>query len=111
TERLAATMEADPEGVAAMFTTGVHGVYASINRIYRDASSTTSLNSLGASIRKYTTQLSDISESRTEIAEQQEKLRARLAGQFTTSESRIGMLNSTMAMLENQIAQWNRSDS
>ncbi|WP_226632915.1 flagellar filament capping protein FliD [Novosphingobium profundi] len=111
TERLAATMEADPEGVAAMFTTGVHGVYASINRIYRDASSTTSLNSLGASIRKYTTQLTDISESRTEIAEQQEKLRARLAGQFTTSESRIGMLNSTMAMLENQIAQWNRSDS
>ncbi len=111
TDRLSATIAADPEGVSAMFTTGVYGVYATIDKIYRSASSTTGLNSLGASIKKYTAQLTKVSDSQTDIAEQQEKLRARLASQFTTSESRIGLLNSTKTMLESQIAQWNKTSS
>lgn len=109
TERLAATMEADPEGVAAMFTNGVYGVYATIDKIYLNTSSTTKLDSLGSSIKKYNAQLTDIADSQAEIADQQEALRARLASQFTVSETRIGMLNSTQAMLESQIAQWNKS--
>ncbi|MBT0670438.1 flagellar filament capping protein FliD [Novosphingobium profundi] len=111
TTRLNATIAADPEGVSAMFTTGVYGVYASVDKIYRTASSSTGLNSLGASIKKYTALLSAVTDSQTDVAEQQEKLRARLASQFTTSESRIGLLNATKSMLESQIAQWNKTSS
>jgi flagellar hook-associated protein 2 len=109
TDRLTKTMAADPEGVAAMFTNGLHGVYASYDKIYRAASSTTDGNSLGGSIGRYTKQLTQIAENRTELAEQQEKLRARLASQFTASETRIGISKSTLTMLQNQIAQWNKS--
>lgn len=109
TTRLNATLAADPEGVAAMFTNGVFGVYASINKIYRDASSATNSNSLGGSISRYTKQIAQLTDDQTKIAEDQEKLRARLASQFTKSEGRIGVFNATKTMLENQIAQWNKS--
>lgn len=111
TTRLEATIAADPEGVAAMFTNGVYGVFASIDKIYRDASSTTNSNSLGGSISRYTKQIAQLTEDQTKVAEDQEKLRARLASQFTKSETRIGVFNATKTMLENQIAQWNKSSS
>ncbi len=109
TARVGAALAADPEGVAAMFTNGLYGVYASYDKIYRAASSATDGGTLGGSISRYTSQLSQIAEDRTELAEQQEKLRARLAGQFTVSETRIGISKSTLTMLQNQIAQWNKS--
>ncbi|MCJ2183253.1 flagellar filament capping protein FliD [Novosphingobium sp. 1949] len=111
TDRLTATLEADPEGVADMFTNGLYGVYSTVDKIYRSAVSTTNIDSLAYSITKWTSQLDDVADSQTEIAEQQEALRARLASQFTVSETRIGLLNSTKTMLENQIAAWNSSDS
>ncbi|KPH64452.1 flagellar filament capping protein FliD [Novosphingobium sp. ST904] len=109
TDRLNATIAADPEGVAAMFTNGLYGVYASYDKIYRAASSATDGGSLGGSISRYTKQLTQIAEDKTDLAEQQEKLRARLATQFTVSETRIGVSKSTLTMLQNQIAQWNKS--
>jgi flagellar hook-associated protein 2 len=109
TDRLSATMTADPEGVAAMFTNGLYGIYASVDKIYRTATSSTNTNSLAGSITKYNKQLSQISEDLTGLAEDQEKLRARLASQFTASEGRIGVLKSTQAMLQNQIDAWNNS--
>jgi len=111
TARLNATIAADPEGVAAMFTNGVYGVFASVDKIYRDASSTTNSNSLGGSISRYTKQIAQLTEDQTKVAEDQEKLRARLASQFTKSEGRIGVFNATKTMLENQIAQWNKSSN
>ena len=50
-----------------------------------------------------------ISENISDFAEQQEKLRARLASQFTASEGRIAVLKSTQDMLKNQIDAWNNS--
>src|SRR5690606_5479052 len=38
--RLQAVLARDPEGVAAMFTTGLNGIYATFDRISRGASST-----------------------------------------------------------------------
>ncbi|SFF76251.1 flagellar hook-associated protein 2 [Novosphingobium sp. CF614] len=111
TSRLSATLAADPEGVAAMFTNGVYGVYASYDKIYRAAISTTNSNSLGGSITRYNKQLTQVTEDQSDLATQQEALRARLASQFTVSESRIGVLKSTLTMIENQIAQWNKSSS
>jgi len=101
---------ADPEGVAAMFTNGIYGVYASVDKVYRNATSTTNPGSLGGSISRYTKQLQQVGEDKTELVEKQETLRASLASRFSKSEARIGQLNSTMSFLENQIAAWNKSD-
>jgi flagellar hook-associated protein 2 len=111
TKRLDATIEADPEGVAAMFTNGIYGVFASVDKIYRSASSSTDTGSLGGSINRYTKQLKQVSEDQTDLADKQEALRARLASQFTVSENRVGASKSTLTMLQNQIAQWNKSNS
>lgn len=110
TSRLAATMAADPQGVAAMFTNGVNGVFATVDKLYRSATSSTNTGSLGGSITRYNKQLSQIAEDKSDLVEKQEALRARLASQFTVSETRIGSFKSTLTMLENQIAQWNKSD-
>lgn len=109
TERLSATTAADPDGVAAMFTNGVHGVFATVDRIYRAATSASDAYSLGNSITGYTKKKTSIASEKTDLAEQQEKLRARLVAQYTASETRIGASKSTLAMLTNQIAQWNKS--
>lgn len=111
TTRLNATIAADPEGVAAMFTNGIHGVFATIDKIYRSASSTTDSNSLGGSISRYTKQQAQVGTDQTELTEQQEKLRAQLAARFTVSETRIGQSKATLTMIQNQIAQWNKSSS
>lgn len=111
TDRLKATLAADPDGVAAMFTNGINGVFAMIDKIYRDASSSTNSGSLGGSITRYNAQITKLTEDQTKLAEDQEKLRARLASQFTTSETRIGTSKATLTMLQNQIAQWNKSSN
>ncbi|KHK93501.1 flagellar filament capping protein FliD [Novosphingobium malaysiense] len=108
-KRLSATLEADPEGVAAMFTNGLYGVYSTIDKIYRSATSTTNTNSLAGSITKYNKELTKISDNISDLADQQERLRARLASQFAASEGRIGVLKSTQTMLQNQIDAWNNS--
>ncbi|MEE4451829.1 flagellar filament capping protein FliD [Novosphingobium resinovorum] len=109
TDRLKATQTADPKGVAAMFTNGVNGVFGTIDKIYRSATSTTDAYSLGSSIAGYTKKKTGIATEKTDLADQQEKLRARLVAQYTASESRIGAFKSTGSMLTNQIAQWNKS--
>lgn len=109
TSRLSATLAADPQGVTAMFTNGLYGVFATVDKIYRSAASSTDSNSLGSSITRYNKQLTQVSSDLSKIADQQEALRASLASQFTTSESRIGTLKATQTMLTNQIAAWNKS--
>jgi flagellar hook-associated protein 2 len=109
TDRLSATTTADPKGVAAMFTNGVNGVFATVDKIYRAATSTSDAYSLGSSIASYTKKKTSLATEKTDLAEQQEKLRVRLVTQYTASESRIGTSKSTLAMLTNQIAQWNKS--
>lgn len=109
TDRLSATMASDPQGFTAMFTNGVNGVYGTVDRIYRAAVSSSDAYSLGSSLAGYTKSKTSISSEKSTLAEQQEKLRARLVSQFTASETRIGASKSTLSMLTNQIAQWNKS--
>ncbi|MDE8651121.1 flagellar filament capping protein FliD [Novosphingobium album (ex Liu et al. 2023)] len=109
TARLAATMAKDPDGVAAMFTTGLYGVYSSVDKLYRGASSTTDPGSLGGSISRYTSQLKQVAEDQTSLADDQEKLRASLAARFAVSENRVSASKSTLSFLQNQIAAWNKS--
>lgn len=109
TARLSATLARDPEGVAAMFTNGLHGVYATIDKLYRDVSATGNPGSLGGSINRYTAQLRQVTEDQSGMAEKQEALRASLAARFTVSDTRIAQSRSTLTFIQNQIAAWNKS--
>lgn len=109
-ERLKQTLARDPEGAAAMFTTGLYGVYSTIDKIARSTSLSSNPGSLAGSISRYSAQQSRISEQNTRIAEQQESLRARLAKQFSAADIRIGASKSTLSFLKAQVALWNSSN-
>ena len=111
TTRLASTLAKDPDGVSAMFTNGIYGVYATVDKLYRSAGSTTDPGSLGGSISRYTSQLKKVSEDQSDLVEDQEKLRSSLAARFAVSDNRISQSKSTLTFIQNQIAAWNKSDS
>lgn len=107
TQRLQKTLERDPAGAAAMFTTGLHGVYATIDKIARAAATTGDPGTLAGSIARYQAQSKQVSEDSAKIAEQQETLRASLVARFTKAEARIGASKSTLSFLQAQIEAWN----
>lgn len=107
TQRLARTLADSPDGAAAMFTTGLFGVFATIDGISRRASVSGDPGSLGGSISRYNRQLAQVNKSQADIAEKQEALRARLVSRFAGTDSRISASQSTLAFLQNQIAAWN----
>ena len=105
--RLAATMARDPTGVAAMFTTGIYGVFATLDGMTRRATALTNPGSLGGSLTRYTAQAAQTKEDLVGIAEKQETLRASLASRFAVADSRVGAARSTLSFLQNQIDAWN----
>lgn len=107
TPRLTAMQKASPEGVAAMFTTGIRGVYATFDSLARRLTAITDPGTLSGSLTRLGAQKQALSKEASALAEGQEKLRARLAGQFTGTESRVGASRSTLSFLQNQIAAWN----
>lgn len=110
-KRLAATIASDPEGVAAMFTNGLYGVFSSIDKLYRGVSSSSDPGSLGGSIARFNKQLAQASEDKTELADKQETLRASLTARFARSDTRISQSQATLSFLQNQIDAWNKSDN
>lgn len=110
TARLAATIARDPEGVAAMFTNGVNGVFAAVDNISRNASKVSDPGTLAGSLSRYSTQLLQVNEDKAKIAEQQETVRARLAARFAVSDSQVNAMKSTLTFLQNQIKAWNGGD-
>lgn len=107
--RLQATLDRDPGGVAAMFTTGLYGVYATVDKISRSASSTGDPGSLAGSIARYQSQSADISEEAAKLADQQERLRANMISRFAKADTRIASSQSTLSFLQSQIDAWNSS--
>lgn len=108
TARLAATLKDKPQAAGAMWTTGVHGIYATIDRIARDASSTSG-SSLGSSITRYTALQKSIGEKSTSLAEKQEDMRQRLVSRFAVMDTRVSGSQSTLSFLKAQIDAWNSS--
>ncbi len=110
TAMLGAALAKDPKAVAAMFTPGLYGIYAEVDRIARGASTTGNPGSLAASIQRYSSMKTDLVENRADIDEASERLRARLSKQFSVADTQVSAFKSTMSFLENQIAAWNKSD-
>ncbi len=110
TTRLEATLARDPDGAAAMFTTGLYGVYGTIDKIARDAASSVSPTSLATSISKYEKLSKQLSEDTADLAEKQETLRASLTARFAKADTNITSSQSTLAFLKAQIEAWNASN-
>jgi flagellar hook-associated protein 2 len=107
--RLRETMAKDPDGVAAMFTSGLYGVYATVDKLYRNTSSTSDPGSLGGSIARFDKQLTQATEDKSELADKQEALRATLTVRYAAADSRVAASQSTLTFLQNQIDAWNNS--
>ena len=109
TARLTATLKASPQGVSAMFTTGIFGVYASLDKLARSVTAANDPGSLTGSVNRYTALKTRIGTDQAKLIEAQESLRARLATQFSGVDSRVGASKSTLSFLQNQIDAWNAS--
>ena len=106
--RLANTLKANPQEAGAMWTTGIFGVFATVDKIARAASSTTGV-SLGSSITRYTALQKTTNEKKSDLSEKQEALRQQLVGRFASMDTRVSGSQSTLTFLKAQIDAWNAS--
>ena len=101
-DRLARTLADNPEGVAAMFTTGPRGVFATIDKLARDNTRLGDPGSLGGSVTRYEAQMERNDERLERIAEQQDNLRARLVRDLSAAQSSIATSQSTLSFIRQQ---------
>ncbi len=102
TARLNATLAANPEATAAMFTTGAFGVFATFDSLARENTLSSDPGSLGGSLERYQDLIDTNNERLEDIAEDQEALRARLTSDFVAAEQRISSSQSTLDFLRLQ---------
>lgn len=109
--RLQKTLAEDLPAASAMFTTGLFGLYASMDKMARNLTSLTDPGSLGGSVERYTSQLEQMDERLAKIALQQEALREQMVKTFTWADRSVASSQSTLNFLKGQIAAWNAQDS
>jgi len=107
TTRLAATLQSSPTGVAAMLTNGIHGVYASLDRLSRAVTVATDPGTLGGSLARLNAQKAKLASDQLGLTEAQDKLRSQLITRFARTDSRVGASRATLSFLQNQIDAWN----
>lgn len=105
--RLERALAQDPDGVAAMFTTGLNGVYATIDRIARSTATTSDPASLAGSIARYQSQTKQVTGDLARLADQQESLRASMVARFARADTQVAASQSTLSFLQSQIDIWN----
>lgn len=96
-----------PAGVAAFFTPGLRGVFATIDRIARNVSVGGDPGSLGGSVARYAALRSKLADDRAKLDTQLENIRAQFIKRFAGADVRVGASRSTLSFLQNQIAAWN----
>ncbi|WP_370187797.1 flagellar filament capping protein FliD [Qipengyuania sp.] len=104
--KLTAAMERDPSAVAAMFTTGLTGVYATIDKMARSNSLSSDPGSLAGSIARYQSQSLQVTRDLEKLADQQETLRANMVARFAKADSQVAASKSTLSFLQSQIDIW-----
>ena len=107
TARLNQTLAASPAAAAAMFTTGLFGVFATIDNLARATAASGNPGSLAGSISRYEAQIARNQEALAKITEQQDALRERMTRTFVAADQRISLSNSTLDFLRSQIDVWN----
>lgn len=107
TARLSATLARDPSGSAAMFTSGLFGVYATLDKFSRTVTSSTDPASLGGSVTRMTKLQSSITTQKSDLATKQETLRTNLVSRFASLDTNLSAQKSTLSFLQAQVAAWN----
>jgi flagellar hook-associated protein 2 len=110
TARLDSALAENGAGVAAMFTTGLFGVFATIDRLVRSNTAGSDTGTLGGSVARYENRIERSDEKLAAIADAQERLRMRLTRELVAAEQRIAGSQSTLSFLQSQIAIWNERD-
>ena len=105
--KLVDALARDASGVAAMFTTGINGIYATIDRMARANSMASGPGTLAGSVARYQSQSDQLTRDLEKLAEQQETFRSNMVARFAKSESRITASQSTLSFLQSQIDIWN----
>lgn len=105
--RLDAAVKASPEGVSAFFTAGIHGIFATLDRLSRNAGALGNPGSLGGSVARYSALKTRLSAQASELSEAQAALRAQLVKRFAATEGTVGTSRGTLSFLQNQIDAWN----
>ena len=100
-------LSAAPAAVTALFTPGLRGVFATIDRIARNASVVGDPGSLGGSVARYAALKTKLADDRAKLDTQLESVRAQFIKRFAASDVRVGASRSTLSFLQNQIAAWN----
>lgn len=111
TTKLASVLSSNPTAVAAMFTKGVNGVYATVNKVVSALTTSTDPGSLYGSVTRYTTQQTSITDQQAALATLQTNLQARLLAQYAATDATVSTYNSTLSYLKQQIAAWNSSSN
>ena len=104
--KLNATLAANPQGVAAMFTNGLYGVYGTLDSMSRSLTAAGNPGSLAGSVTRYTAMQTQLATQRTTLTTQQDALRSRLVNQFAHSNSIVAGSKSTLTYLQNQATSW-----
>ena len=105
--RLAATLKAAPGEAAAMLTNGIHGVFATLDRLSRSVNAAGDPGTLAGSLVRFNAQKSKLASEATKLTEAQEKLRSQMVTRFAGTDTRVGASRATLSFLQNQIAAWN----
>lgn len=107
TTRLSATLARDPSGSAAMFTSGLFGVYATLDKFSRTVTSSTDPASLGGSVTRMTKLQTSITKQQSDLASKQEALRTSMVSRFASLDGQLSAQKSTLSFLQAQVAAWN----
>ena len=102
TARLERTLNESPEETAALFTTGLFGVFATVDELARNNSTVGDPGSLGGSINRFEGQIERNDERLERIAEQQEALRNQLNRSFAGAQNQISASQSTLSFIRQQ---------
>ena len=89
------------------FTTGINGIYATIDRMARSNSMASDPGSLAGSIARYEKQTDQLNRDMEKLAEKQEALRSSMVARFASADARVAASQSTLSFLQSQIDIWN----
>ena len=108
---LNAALKTNSSAVAAMFTTGVNGVYNTVFNMVNSVTSANAPGSLDYSIKTYNSDQSALATQQTAVLAQQSALRTQLVNQYAATNAAVATEKSTLSYLQEQIAAWNNSNS
>ena len=109
--KLSATLSTNSAAVTAMFTTGLHGVYATVYKLSQAVNDPTNGNSLAGTVKSMQSRQSTIATALSKIATQQATLRTSLVSQFAALNTVVTAAKSTQSFLTQQVALWTKNNN